>query len=504
MRCLLRSSVSADERETRMVDAPAASLGSFVAGQWHRGGSEGEDRNPSRPAEVVARVAAASSELARTAVDEATAAFDQWSRMPAPARGEILRAAGEALEDSTERIGRDLAREEGKTLAEAIGETRRAAAILRYFAAQTLEPDGETYPSASRTTFLFSRREAIGPVLAITPWNFPIAIPAWKIAPALAYGNTVVWKPAELVPLTSVHLLEALLAAGLPSGVLNLVLGRGRDIGDVLVTHDGFAALSFTGSHAVGRAIHARAVAAGMKVQLELGGKNPAVVLADADLDMAAEQVARGAFMSAGQKCTATSRVIVEKPVMEAFVERLVARAQSWRVGDALDPDVVVGPLASPEQLDAVLDYLSVADAERATVLAGGRRASELGDGYFVRPTVLTDVRPESPVMCEEIFGPVAVLAAASSPEDALQQANDTPFGLSASIFTQSLERALTFAQRLRAGVVKVNQESAGVEPHVPFGGTKGSSSGSREQGRAAREFYTEWKTVYVDGALHP
>jgi aldehyde dehydrogenase (NAD+) len=474
-------------------------LGSFACGSWHRDGPRVDDINPSRPDEVVARVALADAALAQTAVECAAAAFDGWRRTPAPARGEILRGASEQLERRAVEIGTDLAREEGKTVAEGVGETRRAAAILRYFAAQTLEPDGETYPSASASTFLYARREPLGAVLAITPWNFPIAIPAWKIAPALAYGNSVVWKPAELVPLTSVHLMEAFIEAGLPSGVLNLLLGRGREIGDVLATNPALAGLSFTGSQSVGLAVQAKAIAAGVKVQLELGGKNPAVVLADADLDLAAEQVARGAFMSAGQKCTATSRVVVEREVLEAFSERLVERATTWKLGDALDPQVAVGPVSSAAQLETVLGYLDIADGENGRVLAGGGRASELGGGYFVRPTVLAGLRPESAVVREEIFGPVAILLPASSTDDALAQANDTPFGLSAAVFTRSLERALRFAAELRAGVVKVNQESAGLELHVPFGGTKASSSGSREQGRAAREFYTEWKTVYMD-----
>jgi aldehyde dehydrogenase (NAD+) len=463
------------------------------------GGDELRDVNPSAPDDLVAVVELADEATAKAAVDAAASAFASWSRLPAPARGEVLRRAGDLLDARADAIGRELAREEGKTLAEGVGETRRAAAILRYYAAQTLEPDGETYPSASPETFLFARREAVGVVAAITPWNFPIAIPAWKLAPALAYGNAVVWKPAELVPLTSVRLVEMLLEAGLPEGVLNLVLGRGSVVGDAIVCHDAVAAISFTGSNAVGRELQLKATAHGKKVQLELGGKNPAVVLRDADLDLAAEHVARGAFLSAGQKCTATSRVIVERAVLEPFVERLAARAHEWRLGDALDPATKVGPVSSRAQLETVLEYLDVARAERASVVAGGGGAGELGDGYFVRPTVLTDVNRESRVVREEIFGPVAAVLPSDSYDDAVAVANDTPFGLSASVFTRDLDRALRFARDIRAGVVKVNQESAGLEYHVPFGGTKGSSSGSREQGRAAREFYTEWKTVYID-----
>src|SRR6202163_1722493 len=288
-------------------------LRSFVGGSWQAGGRPSQDRNPAQPSEVVGEVHQADARLASQAVDAGAAAFPAGRSRPAPARGDILRKAADLLDQRAPDIGRDLTREEGKTLVEGIGETRRAVQIFRYYAGQTLEPDGETYPSHTPGLFLYARREPIGVVSAITPWNFPIAIPAWKIAPALAYGNAVVWKPAELVPLTAVHLLQALVDAGLPDGVLNLVLGKGSEVGDVLVTHPAVHAITFTGSNSVGRALQKKATDKGKKVQLELGGKNPAVVLADADLDLAAEHVARGAFLSAGQKCTATSRVIVQE-----------------------------------------------------------------------------------------------------------------------------------------------------------------------------------------------
>jgi aldehyde dehydrogenase (NAD+) len=475
------------------------SLRSFVAGQFRDAGRPSRDLNPARPTEAVAEVLQADEALAREAVEAAASAFPGWRGMPAPARGEILRKAADLLEARSADVGRDLTREEGKTLAEGVGETRRAVQILRYYAGQTLEPDGETYPSISAATFLYARREPVGVVAAITPWNFPIAIPAWKIAPALAYGNAVVWKPAELVPLTAVHFLQALVDAGLPAGVLNLVLGKGSEVGDVLVTHPEVQAITFTGSNPVGRAIQRKATERGKKVQLELGGKNPAVVLDDADLDLAAEQVARGAFLSAGQKCTATSRVIVQSAVVGPFQERLAALADSWKLGDPLEADTRVGPLVSADQLQTVNGYLDVARQEGARVLAGGAAAEQLGDGYYVRPTVLTELAPDSRVVREEIFGPVAALLAANTYADALRLANDTPYGLSASVFTNDLSRALRFADDIHAGVVKVNQESAGVEFHVPFGGMQESSSGSREQGKAAREFFTQWKTVYMD-----
>jgi alpha-ketoglutaric semialdehyde dehydrogenase len=472
-------------------------LASMVGGRRLEGDEVVRDINPAAPEEHIATVTLAGPEIAAEAVEVAAAAFAAWRDTPPPTRGDVLRRAADLVDARADAIGRDLAREEGKTLAEAVGETRRAAAILRYYAGQTLEPDGETYPSHSTLTFLYARREPLGAVTAITPWNFPIAIPAWKIAPAIAFGNTVVWKPAEIVPLTSTHLAAAFSDAGLPDGVLNLVLGRGSVIGDTLVTHDRIEAVTFTGSNLVGRALQLKATEAGKKVQLELGGKNPAVVLADADLELAAEQVARGAFLSAGQKCTATSRVIVERGVLEEFGGRVTELARSWPVGDPLDPTTKVGPLASKAQLDTVSSYLDVAERDSARVLAGGGCAA--GGGYFVEPTVLADLPPTSRVVREEIFGPVAALLPASSYEEAVALANDTPYGLTAALFTRDLGKALRFAGDIRAGVVKVNQESAGLEFQAPFGGMRQSSSGSREQGKVARDFFTQWKTVYLD-----
>jgi alpha-ketoglutaric semialdehyde dehydrogenase len=451
------------------MNAPA--LTSLVGGRRREGDEVVPDVNPAAPEEHVATVTLAGPELAAEAVEAAAAAFAAWRDTPPPARGDVLRRAADLVDECAETIGRDLAREEGKTLVEAVGETRRAAAILRYYAGQTLEPDGETYPSHSALTFLYARREPLGVVTAITPWNFPIAIPAWKIAPAIAYGNTVVWKPAEIVPLTSTHLAAALVDAGLPDGVLNLVLGRGSVVGDTLVTHDRVDAVTFTGSNPVGRAIELKATEAVKKVQLELGGKNPAVVLADADLELAAEQVARGAFLSAGQKCTATSRVIVDDGVLEEFGERVAELARSWPVGDPLDETTKVGPLASKAQLDTVSGYLDVAERDSARMLAGGGRPD--GGGYFVEPTVLADLPPTSRVVREEIFGPVAALLPASSYEEAVALANDTPFGLTAALFTRDLGKALRFSRDIRASVVKVNQESAGLEFQAPFGGMR-------------------------------
>jgi acyl-CoA reductase-like NAD-dependent aldehyde dehydrogenase len=476
-------------------------LSSIVDGRPRPGPERALDHNPARPSDVLAETRLADAQIAGEAAAAARAAFSAWRSASPADRGDVLRRAGDRLERDAAEIGCDLAREEGKTLAEAIGETLRAAAILRYYGGQTFEPDGEVYPSANAATLLYSRREPIGVVVALTPWNFPLAIPAWKLAPALAFGNTVVWKPAELVPLTSLHLFDAIVAAGLPPGVLNLVLGRGAVVGPALVAHPDVSAITFTGSNRVGRDVQLESVRHGKKVQLELGGKNPAIVLADADLEHAAEQVARGAFLSAGQKCTATSRVIVDRSVHDELAARVATLARSWKVGDPLDAETKVGPLVSDVQLDTVLGYLDRAREERATVHAGGGRADQLAEGYFVEPTVLSGLGADSAVVREEIFGPVAALLSVDGYEEALVAANDTPFGLTAALFTRDLGTALRFTREIRAGVVKVNQETAGLEFHVPFGGMKESSSGSREQGKVARDFFTDWKTVYMDPA---
>lgn len=474
-------------------------LGSYIGGRWREGLAEGPDVNPADPAEVVAVVLLADTVLARDAVEAAADALQEWRGLGAAARGEVLRRGADILEQRAPQIGHDLTREEGKTLAEGIREVQAAAKIFRYYAGQTLDPDGETYPSQNSDVLLFTRRGPVGVVSVITPWNFPISIPAWKIAPALAFGNTVVWKPADLVPLTAVHLTQALIDAGLPEGVLNLVLGKGSEVGDVLTGHPLVNAISFTGSNAVGRRIQTRAGAESKKVQLELGGKNPAIVLADAALDRAVKEVASAAFAGTGQKCTATSRVIVERSVAAEFAGLLGAEADALRLGDPLDPETNLGPVSSAGQLQTVLGYLEGAESDGARIVAGGGRAdASLSDGYFVRPTVLVDVDPRHAVAREEIFGPVAVVLAADSYEEAVSLANDTPYGLSASLFTTDLSKALRFSEDSHTGIVKVNQGTSGVEVHVPFGGMKDSGFGQREQGKAAREFFTESKTIYI------
>ena len=481
---------------------PTLQLRSHIGGEWCDGGEEVADINPATPAEVLATVSLAGADVAAAAVDAAAAMSPGWTATPPGVRGDVLRRAGDLLDERVERIARDLTREEGKTLAESIREVQLSARVLRYYAGQVFDPAGETYPSQNRGVLLFTRRDPVGVVSVITPWNFPVSIPAWKVAPAVAFGNTVVWKPAEIVPLVSVHLVTALRDAGLPDGVLNLVLGRGSQVGDVLTTHPAVGAVTFTGSNAVGRQVQERASAAGTKVQLELGGKNPAIVLADAALDRAADHIATAAFGGAGQKCTATSRVIVERAVADDLVERLVAQAKDWQPGDPLDPGSRIGPLASAGQQATVTGHLEAAAADGARAVAGGARLDgELADGYFVPPTVLVDVTPEHAVAREEVFGPVLVVLPVDSFDEAVALANDTPYGLTASVFTRDLGTALRFTERSRSGVIKVNQPTSANEFHVPFGGIKQSGAGEQELGKAARLFYTESKTVSIGPA---
>ncbi|HTE63908.1 MAG TPA: aldehyde dehydrogenase family protein [Solirubrobacteraceae bacterium] len=494
--------MAGDDRSAVTAGDPPA-FGLHIGGEWRAGPRTFEDRNPARPAEVVGVFARADAADAAAACAAAAAAARGWRRTPAPQRGEILFRAAELLAQRAEATAEELTREEGKTLAEARGEVGRAVAILRYFAGETSRPVGSVYPSAKAGTFLYAIDEPLGPVLIITPWNFPIAIPAWKIAPALAYGNTVVWKPSELTPLCAARLVEALTEAGLPPGVMNLVTGYPAEIGDALTGDPRVAGISFTGSLAVGREIHAAVVRRGVKVQLELGGKNPVIVLPDADLDLAVDQTVRGAMLSTGQKCTATSRALLVGDVADEFTERLVERVRALRVGDPLDPGTDLGPLVSDAQRTRVAGYLDLARSEGHRLAAGGDLPERDG-GHFVSPTVYLDVDPGSRIGQEEIFGPVVGTIRVRSLEEAIAVANDTRFGLSASLFTRDLGAAFDFAEEIEAGVVHVNSETPGAEPQAPFGGTKDSSSHSREQGDAARHFYTDTKTVYIDRPVAP
>jgi aldehyde dehydrogenase (NAD+) len=480
---------------TTSATAPAHRL--LIGGDWVEAGDTYDCFNPARPDELVGRFAAGGPEHVERAYAAAAAAAPDWAARSPLARATVLQDAAALVDERWETLARALSTEEGKAIRDARGEAKRAATILRFYAGECARPIGEQFASADPTMIIQTSREPVGVVCAITPWNFPIAIPIWKIAPALAFGNAVVWKPATLTPLCAVLLAELLAEAGLPPGVLNLVTGKASRIGDALLDDPRLDAVTFTGSTAVGEHIRVRAAQRGVKAQLELGGNNPAIVLADADLDRAAQMVARAAMWSTGQRCTATSRAIVVEERLEDFTARVVEHVSAMVVGDPLEDGTDVGPLASREQFDTVSGYLARAREEGLEILLGGS-PGDPADGFFVEPTIYADPTGGSALSCEEVFGPVLGIIPARDPEHALALANDTEYGLSASVFTSDLASAVRFARGLEAGVVHVNDESAGAEPHVPFGGVKASSSGSREQGRAAMEFFTETKTTYL------
>jgi alpha-ketoglutaric semialdehyde dehydrogenase len=475
----------------------------YIGGEWVDASTDGvnDNNNPANTGEALGSFPRSAREDVQRAVEAATRAFQDWRRSSATERSTILDRAATIMERRADEIGRALTLEEGKTLAEGIGETKRGATILKFFAGEPWRPSGETYNSANSNTFLYAERVPLGVVGVITPWNFPIAIPIWKLAPLLAYGNVAIFKPAELTPLTAHLIMEVFAEAGLPAGVLNLVHGPGSVVGDAIARHPGINGVTFTGSSEVGRSLYAIATGRGARVQLEMGGKNPVVVAADAKIDQAVDIVLSGAMRSTGQKCTATSRVIVEQSIAGAFTEALVDRVKSVKVGPGIDTASYMGPLVSATAERTVLDYIEIGKNEGARLLTGGDKLStdDLGHGYFVAPTVFGNVRPEMRIAQEEIFGPVVGVIRASDLDEAIRIANGVKYGLSAAIITTNIATAFKFVRSIEAGVVHVNSETAGAEPHVPFGGMKESSSFSREQGRAAMEFFTQTRTVYFD-----
>ena len=474
----------------------------LINGQWVEGKNYAPNTNPSDLSDVIGEYAQGDASDVETAVAAAAAAFPAWSVSGIQARSDALDKIGSEILARKEELGDLLAREEGKTRAEGIGEVARAGQIFKFFAGECLRLAGESLPSVRPGIGVEITREPVGVVGLITPWNFPIAIPAWKIAPALAFGNCVVLKPADLVPGSAWALADIIQRSGIPAGVFNLVMGRGRVIGEALVQHPGIAAISFTGSVGVGRGIAAACVASGKKVQLEMGGKNPQVVLDDADLAQAVELSAQSCFYSTGQRCTASSRLIVTDKIYPAFVEALQARMAKIKVGDARAAGTDIGPVVSQAQLEQDLSYVEIAKAEGAVLASGGGRvACHTGsgkEGFFMQPALLVDSTPSMRINREEVFGPVASVIRVSGYEEALAVANDTEFGLSAGIATTSLKYATHFKRHSQAGMVMVNLPTAGVDYHVPFGGRKGSSYGPREQGRYAQEFYTTVKTAYT------
>ena len=470
----------------------------LINGQWVAGASYTPNINPSNVSDVIGEYTQASAAQLDAAVQAARAAFPAWSTSGIQARADALDKIGNEILARREELGTLLAREEGKTKPEGVGEAARAGNIFKFFAGECLRLAGETLPSVRPGIGMEVTREPMGVVGLITPWNFPIAIPAWKVAPALAYGNCVVLKPADLVPGCAWALAEIISRSGIPAGVFNLVMGRGSVIGDPLVNHPGIDAISFTGSQAVGGRIAQQCAVNLKKVQLEMGGKNPQVVLDDADLGQAVELSVQSAFFSTGQRCTASSRLIVTEGIYPKFLDAVKARMAGLKVGDALQAGIDIGPVSSLSQLEQDLSYVDIGKAEGAVLVAGGERLKLANDGFFMAPALLTDTSASMRINREEVFGPVASIIRVKEYEAALAESNNTPFGLSAGIATTSLKYATHFKRHSQAGMVMVNLPTAGVDYHVPFGGRKGSSFGSREQGKYAQEFFTTVKTAYT------
>jgi acyl-CoA reductase-like NAD-dependent aldehyde dehydrogenase len=469
----------------------------YVNGEWLAGKSAKDNINPSDVSDVVGSYAQADKTQALEAIAAAKVAFSAWSATTPQQRADILETIGTELLARNEEIGRLLAREEGKPLANGIAETMRAAQIFKFFAQETLRVDGVALASVRPGVDITVTREPLGVVGLICPWNFPIAIPAWKIAPALAYGNTVVFKPADLVPGCAWALVEIASRAGLPKGVLNLVMGRGSEVGQAMLQSPDVNAISFTGSGAAGAPLAQASAARGAKFQLEMGGKNPLVVLNDANLDAAAAGAVDGAYFQTGQRCTASSRLIVESKIHDAFVEKAVAAMKALKVDHALKEGTQIGPVVDETQLKQDEMYIDVGRKE-AELAWGGERLNRDSKGHYLSPALFINTKNDMRINREEIFGPVASVIKVASYEEALTVANDTEFGLSSGIYTASLKHATDFRKKSQAGMVMVNLPTAGVDYHVPFGGRKGSSFGPREQGRFAADFYTAVKTAYT------
>jgi aldehyde dehydrogenase (NAD+) len=477
----------------------------FIGGRWVKSQSNETfvTHNPADTRQEIGSFQLSTKEDARMAVEAAGAAFEGWKSVPPPNRGKILLKAADLIEHELDSFSRTLTMEEGKTLAEARGEVGRAIDLLRFYGGQGSRLTGRTFPSTQPRTFLYTIREPVGVVALLTPWNFPIAIPTWKLSPALVSGNTVVLKPASLTPLIVIRMAQALEKAGLPPGVFNLLTGPGQTVGEELTVNPSIEAISFTGSYEVGYGIQKKRAESGKiaRVQLEMGGKNPTVILPDARMDQAVEVVTASAFGLTGQACTATSRVIVDQSITESFTRKLADRANSLKVGNGAWQDVEMGPAVSEPELSKDLRYVEIGRKEGAKLVAGGSRSNrpEHVSGYFILPTIFGDVASEMRIAQEEIFGPVVSIIEARNIDNAIQLANRSEYGLTASILTSGLSSAVEFAEKVQAGVVKVNRPTTGLEYQVPFGGVKRSSSATyKEQGEEAIDFYTHIKTVYL------
>jgi aldehyde dehydrogenase (NAD+) len=471
----------------------------YIAGAWADASEPAPNINPSNLSDVVGEYSRANETQVRAAIAAARAAFPAWSRGGVQARADMLDKIGNEILARKDELGVLLSREEGKTRPEGVGEAVRAGYLFKFFAGEVVRQAGEVLPSVRPGIKVEITREPVGVVGIITPWNFPIAIPAWKIAPALAYGNCVVFKPADLVPGCAWALAEIIARAGVPAGAFNLVMGRGSVVGELLSNSSDVDAISFTGSAAVGRRVAQNCAARLAKVQLEMGGKNPQVVLDDADLDTAVNVSLQSAFFSTGQRCTAASRLIVTQGIHEKFVSALTAKMKTLKVDDALKEGTDIGPVVDRQQLEQDLRYIELGRKEGAKLAAGGERLKRGTEGYYLEPALFVDTTSQMTINRDEIFGPVASVIRVKDYDEALAVANDTPYGLSSGIATTSLKHAEHFKRNSAAGMVMVNLPTAGVDYHVPFGGRKGSSYGPREQGRYAVEFYTTVKTAYVN-----
>ena len=470
----------------------------YINGQWQSGKTEIENRNPSDLSDLIGHYAQASGEQLQSALDAARAAQPIWWAAGIQKRHDVLMAIGTELMARSAEIGEMVAREEGKPLAEGKGEVYRAGQFFTYYAAEVLRNQGDLAESVRLGIEIDVRREPVGVVAIVSPWNFPVATPAWKIAPALAFGNAVVWKPANVTPASAILLTEIIAKQDIPAGLFNLVMGSGREVGQALVESPKVDAISFTGSVPVGRGIAAAAVVNMTKVQMEMGSKNPMIIMDDCDLDLAVAHAAGAAFGGTGQKCTAASRLIVHEKIHDAFVEKLVAAAHAYKVGHALAEGTQIGPVVSEGQLKQNLDYIALGQTEGAELLCGGQRLERDTEGFFMAPAVFAGTRNDMRINREEMFAPITCVIKADGYSEALDIANDSEFGLTAGIMTTSLARANHFRANMRAGCVMVNLPTAGTDYHVPFGGRGASSFGSREQGRYAAEFYTTVKTAYV------
>lgn len=474
----------------------------YIDGQWvaSRGGKLFENRNPADRHDLIGLFQESTPEDASDAVAAAARAYSSWRLVPAPRRAEILFRAAQLIADRKEQFARDMTREMGKILDETRGDVQEAIDMTYFMAGEGRRLYGQTVPSELPSKFAMSIRQPIGVCSVITPWNFPMAIPSWKIVPALVCGNTVVFKPATLTPLSAVNFVKVLEEAGVPPGVVNLVTG-GSDVGTLLSTHNDVSVVSFTGSTAVGRLVNQTCASSFKKVHLEMGGKNVIMVMDDAQLDLAVEGCLWGGFGTSGQRCTAASRVVVHDKVYDAFVEGLTRRAQALRVGNGLDPAVQMGPVVSDAQLSTVVKYVDLGCQEGATLLAGGHRLNdgEHANGCFHQPTIFGDVSPTMRIAQEEIFGPVVAVMRSHSLEEAIAIGNGVAYGLSASIYTRDVNKAFVAMQDMYTGIFYVNAPTIGAEVHLPFGGTKATGNGHREAGVAALDVFSEWKSIYVD-----